>query len=256
MSNDSKPRSEFFHPEITRLPELTVWRRLLRRVMRSILKLVVWVFTRTEVRGLENVPRQGALIMVSNHLGDADALLGLAYTPRSVDLLSKADLYELPVLGKLFDAYGVIWIRQGQPDRRALRVALDALKRGRAIGIAPEGRESLTGSLEEGTGGAAYLAYKSKAPILPVTMTGTENWRIFGNMKKLTRTRVTLTIGPVFYIEERADRRTAIQEGTQQIMYRLANQLPPEYRGIFQAEVPVNTEPETGLQDRASPHDG
>lgn len=249
MSNDSKPRSEFLRPEITRLPELTFWKRTLRKIMRIVLKVMVWLFTRPEVHGLENVPRQGALIMVSNHLGDADALLGLAYTPRSVDLLSKADLYELPVLGKLFDAYGVIWIRQGQPDRRALRIALEALRLGRAIGIAPEGRESLTGGLEEGTGGAAYLAYKSKAPILPVTMTGTENWRIFGNLKKLTRTRVTLTIGPVFYIEERPDWRLAIQDGTQQIMHALARQLPLEYRGVFLASNPDGSDRDHGLQD-------
>lgn len=252
MPTASKPRSEVVQPEITRLPELSFWRRLLRKLLRAVLKLMVLIFTRPVVRGLENVPSQGALIMVSNHLGDADALLGLAYTPRSVDLLAKADLYNLPVLGKLFDAYGVIWIRQGQPDRRALRVALKGLQLGRAIGIAPEGRESLTGSLEEGTGGAAYIAYKSGAPILPVTMIGTENWRIFGNMKRLRRTPVTLNIGQVFYLHEQPDRRQAVQQGTEQIMRALAHQLPPEYRGVFQGDEPsaADLKPDTTLSER------
>jgi 1-acyl-sn-glycerol-3-phosphate acyltransferase len=256
IPTDSKPRSDIIQPEITRLPELTVWRRSLRKILRIVLKFLVWLFIRPEVHGLENVPRQGPLIMVSNHLGDADALLGLAYTPRSVDILTKADLYYLPVLGKVFDAFGVIWVHRGQPDRRALRAALTGLQQGRAVGIAPEGRESLTGSLEEGTGGAAYLAYKSKAPILPVTMTRTENWRIIGNVKRLIRTPVTLTIGPVFYLEDYPERRLAIQEGTLKIMQALARQLPPEYQGVFQTGSAARSDsiPGTPYSER-EPHD-
>src|SRR4030067_146028 len=113
-------------------------------------------------------------MVVSNHLGDADLIVGMAYSPYEVEILSKAELYDYPILGKLMDAYGVIWVHRGQPDRRALRAALEALRQGRVVGIAPEGRESLTGSLEEGTGGAAYLALKADGPILPVTFTGTQ----------------------------------------------------------------------------------
>ena len=239
MSTASKPRSEAILPEITRLPELSVWRRLLRKIMRIVLKIVVWLFTHTEVKGLENTPMDGPVLMVSNHLGDADAIVGLAYTPRSVEVIAKSELYEIPVFGKLVDAYGVIWVHRGQPDRRALRATLDALKQGRAVAIAPEGRESLSGGLEEGTGGAVYFAYKSKAFILPVTMTGTENQRLFGNMKRLKRTHVTMTVGLPFYLDDFPDRRQAISQGTLQIMQALARQLPPEYRGVFRDDEAV-----------------
>jgi 1-acyl-sn-glycerol-3-phosphate acyltransferase len=147
--------------------------------------------------------------------------------------MGKVELYDLAVVGWLMDAYGVIWVHRGQPDRRALRAALEGLQEGRIISLAPEGRESLTGSLEEGSGGAAYLALKSGAPIVPVTFTGTENARVYGNMKRLRRTPVTITVGPRFTLQDLPDRKEAIRLGTEQIMQTLAAQLPPEYRGIY-----------------------
>jgi len=171
--------------------------------------------------------------VVTNHLGDADLLVGMAYAPFEVEILSKAELYDYPMLGKLMDAYGVIWVHRGQPDRRALRSALEALRQGRVVGIAPEGRESVTGSLEEGTGGAAYLALKADVPIIPVTFTGTENQRIYANLKRLRKTRVTMTVGCQFRLEDQSGRRQAIDAGTQKIMQTLAEQLPPEYHGVY-----------------------
>ncbi len=257
MSTASKPRSEAILPEITRLPERSLGRRILRGLLRIVLKLVVWLFTSTEVSGLENTPQDGPLLMVSNHLGDADAIVGLAFTPRPVEVIAKSELYHIPMFGKLVDAYGVIWVHRGQPDRRALRVTLDALKQGRAVAIAPEGRESLTGGLEEGTGGAAYIAYKSKAPILPVTMTGTENRRLLENIKRFKRTRVTMTIGPPFYLDDYPDRREAVSQGTLQIMQALARQLPPQYQGVFkEGDAPGMDRPIQQPQSKRAQDDG
>lgn len=237
-----KPVSEHIRPEITRLPELTVARRLCRRIFLWLLRLLVRLCARCTVKGLGNVPRTGAALLVSNHLGDADLLVGLAFTPRPVEVLSKAELHDFPVLGKLMDWYGVIWVHRGQPDRRALKAALEGLNQGRLLAIAPEGRESLTGALEEGTGGAAYLAYKSGAPIVPVAFTGTENRRVFTNLKRLRRTQISLTIGEPFYLDATQNRREAIHSGTQQIMRRLARLLPAEYRGVYsEAETEVES---------------
>jgi 1-acyl-sn-glycerol-3-phosphate acyltransferase len=186
------------------------------------------------VLGLENYPRQGPALVVINHLGDADAALGLAYFPAETDSLGKAELYDFPFLGKIMDLYGVIWVHRGRPDRKALRAALDGLKEGRIIALAPEARESLTGALEEGTGGASYLALKAGVPVVPVTFTGTENSQVYGSLKRLRRACVTMTVGPAFTLRDLASQRGAIEAGTQRIMLTLARQLPPEYRGAYQ----------------------
>ena len=230
----AKPQTEKVRPEITRLPRLTTARIYFRNFLRWFFRLLVKVCLRPEVRGLENVPEESSAVAVSNHLGDADVILGFAYSRRHTDPLIKSELYDVPLLGLVLEAYGVIWIHRGQPDRRAIRAALKGLREGRIISIAPEGRESLTGALEEGTGGAAYLALKANAPILPVTLTGTENKRILDNLKRLRRTKVTLTVGPIFYLDEYSNRRTAIDQGTLRIMKTLAAQLPPEYQGVYQ----------------------
>lgn len=228
-----KPTTATARPELVRLPEHTFLRRVYRAILHALIRLLVRLFTRVRLTGLENIPRDGPLLLVSNHLGDADAIVGLAYSPRPVDLIAKIDLYDLPVAGKLLDAYGVIWIHRGQPDRRALRAALKGLEQGRIIGIAPEGRESLSGSLEEGTQGAAFLALKSGAPLLPVTFTGSENSRVFTNLRRLRRTDITCTVGMPFFLETSGDFRADLEQGTAQIMETLAAQLPPEYRGVY-----------------------
>lgn len=231
-----KPRSAVLRPGLTRLPQLTLWRRAVRSLLRGLMRLLVWLALRAEVRGLENFPAQGPFVVVANHLGDADVPLGLAYTRWIPEVMAKSELYDYPILGWLMDAFGVIWVHRGHADRNALRAALHGLAEGRAVALAPEGRESLTGGLEEGTNGAAYLALKSGVPLLPVTVTGTENSRVYGNLKRLRRTPVTLTVGPLFRLPEGEDRSQAINQGTEIIMRTLASQLPPEYRGIYQFE--------------------
>ena len=236
-STGPKPHKQVFRPEITRLPPLTPWRTFWRLLWRWTSKILVWLFARSEVEGLENFPRKGPALLVVNHLGDADVPLALAYFPTQIDGLAKAELYDFPVLGWLMEAYGVIWVHRGRPDRRALRAALKGLAQGRIVGIAPEGRESLTGALEEATHGAAFLAIKSGAPLLPVTFTGTENRRVYANLKRLRRTRLTLTVGPLFHLEmDGDDHKGAIENGTLKIMNTLAAQLPPQYRGVYQTD--------------------
>lgn len=239
-----KPVTQRVRPEITRLPPLHPWRKVARWLLILFLRLLARLLTRMRIQGMENTPQQGPVLVVSNHLGDADLVLGIAFADRQLDAIAKADLYDFPLLGWLMEAYGVIWVHRGQPDRRALRAALQGLSEGRMIAIAPEGRESLTGELEEGTPGAAYLALKSGASILPVTFTGTENRRLYANLKRLRRTEISLTIGKPFYLTQTGSWRQAVEQGTLQIMHTLAQQLPPEYRGVYLKD--VHTEVKNG----------
>lgn len=228
-----KPVSEVWRPELTRLPELKTRQRIYRRCMRAFVRLVVFLFTRATVKGLEKFPRKGPALVVINHLGDADGVLGIAFWPVFTDAFAKIELIDLPVLGWLIEMYGVIWVHRGLPDRRAISSGLEGFRKGRIISIAPEGRESLIGALEGGTEGAAFLAWKANVPIVPVAITGTENWRIYGNMKRLKRTDVSLEVGDPFYLDGELGRKEALQNGTRMIMEALARMLPVQYRGIY-----------------------
>jgi 1-acyl-sn-glycerol-3-phosphate acyltransferase len=232
-SSPPKPITDIWRPDLVALPRLTLARRAFRIFLRGLVKLVTFFTMRTTIRGMENFPRHGPALIVINHLGDADAVLLGASIPTTIDGMGKIELNDERIVGPIFRAYGVIWVHRGRPDRRALRAALDALAEGRMLGLAPEGRQSLIGGLEEGNEGAAFLAMKSGAPIVPIAMTGTENENIFGHLKRWKRAPVTLTVGKPFHLLEQADRQKMLQEGTRQIMQSLANLLPEAYRGNY-----------------------
>jgi 1-acyl-sn-glycerol-3-phosphate acyltransferase len=176
-------------------------------------------------------------VIVFNHLGDTDAVLMMATLPfeSPAEGIGKIELNEHWLVGPVFRAYGIIWVHRGQPDRKALRAALDGLAEGRLITLAPEGRQSLIGGLEEGHAGAAFLALKSGAPIVPIAMTGTENSKVYGTLKQWKRAPVTLKVGKPFHLEVHADRQKTLQEGTRQIMRALAGLLPETYRGQYRS---------------------
>ena len=232
-SSPPKPVSEIWRPELTRLPRLHWRRRVYRAFWRGLCNLVITLLTKRTVEGLENFPDKGPALVVVNHLGDADAPLLVGSIPTTLDALGKIELYDFPVLGKLMDWYGVIWLHRGRADRRAIRAALDGFAEGRFIAIAPEGRYSLVGGLEEGQQGAAFLAVKADVPIVPVGFIGTENEHVYGHLKRLRRPPIMLRVGKAFRLNQQADRQEMMREGTRRIMESLANLLPETYRGVY-----------------------
>jgi len=231
-SPEPKPVTDWWRPDLVALPKLTLARRVFRIFGRGLAKLLTFYMLDAEISGVENFPKQGPAIVVINHLGDADAVLLAAAVPTTIDGMGKIELNEHRLAGPILRAYGVIWVHRGKADRRALRAALDGLSQGRMIALAPEGRQSLQHGLEEGTEGAAFLAMKSGAPIVPVAMTGTENENVY-NGKFWKRAKATLAIGKPFHLKKYNDRQTMLREGTRQIMQSLAELLPEAYRGKY-----------------------
>jgi 1-acyl-sn-glycerol-3-phosphate acyltransferase len=228
-----KPVSKIWRPDLTRLPRLTIGRRLFRVLFRTLCRAAVFACTKTTIFGRENYPHQGPALVVINHLGDPDAVLVVAALPHFPEAFAKIELRDIPWLRWLGDRLGVIWVHRGQPDRRAISAALEAFRLGRIVLIAPEGRESLSGALEAGTEGAAFLALEAGVPVMPVTLTGSESRRIENNLKKLKRSPVKVTIGKPFVLPMQKKDPGALQEGTRLIMETLAHQLPPEFSGVY-----------------------
>jgi 1-acyl-sn-glycerol-3-phosphate acyltransferase len=195
--------------------------------------VIVFVCTKTTIQGLENYPLHKPALLVINHLGDPDAVLVLAALPDFPEVIGKIELREIRMLRVVMDMLGVIWVHRGQPDRRALSAALEAFRQGRHVIIAPEGRESVSGALEAGTSGAAFLALRAGVPVVPVTITGSEFRRIENGMKKIQRMTVELKIGKPFLLTPLTTGKDALQEGTCSIMEALASQLPAKYRGVY-----------------------
>ena len=232
-SSPPKPITDVWKPELVVLPQLTFARRLFRQFIHFVMRLVIVVLTRPTVTGFENFPKKGPALVVINHLGDADVVLVGAYAPIMFDGMGKIELRDEWFAGSIMRAYGIIWVHRGRPDRKAIRAALDGLSEGRIVGLAPEGRQSVTGGLEEGNEGAAFLALKSGAPIVPIAMTGTENENIYGHFKRFRRPRVTLQVGKPFFLREQTDRQEMLRDGTRQIMESLAELLPDSYPGNY-----------------------
>ncbi len=204
--------------------------------MRGLLHVIRFLFLKAEVRGLEIFPKQGPALVVINHRGDADSVLLMTSLPADLDALGHIELYDFPVLGKLMDWYGIIWLHRGVADRRAMRAALQGLSEGRFMVVAPEGRYSLIHGLEQGTDGAAFLARKANVPIVPIAMTGTDNALVYANARRLKRSRVTLTVGKPFRLTEPAEGPERFAGDTHRIMQTLAEMLPPELRGVYASD--------------------
>jgi 1-acyl-sn-glycerol-3-phosphate acyltransferase len=213
---------------------LTVEVPMVYRVAKSVVRALLRVLTHYEVRGQENLPPGGPLLLVFNHLAWWDAPVAMATLPWRMRAMALKDLQRVPVTGLLLALTDPIWVDRGRYDREALRQALATLERGEVLGIAPEGRMSVTGALERGKTGPVFIARTADVPILPVGLTGTETalteWRRF------RRPHITVVIGRVFTLPEDGDyvsRKECRQADADFIMRRLAELLPPEYRGVY-----------------------
>ena len=124
-----------------------------------------------EVTGTENIPRSGSFILVSNHRSWMDPpLLVAAARLREVAFMAKEELFEKAGVGPLITWLHAFPVSRKGFDRGALRIAIDRLKTGRAIGIFPEGKRSDTYQMLEWRPGLALLVRQSGAPILPAAI--------------------------------------------------------------------------------------
>ena len=152
---------------IVRTPEPSLTYRLVSGLL--VFPLFRFLF-RGSTQGLEHVPMEGPLVVASNHGSHLDPpLLGHALG-RPVAFMAKAELFAIPLLGAVIRACGAYPVRRGASDREAIRTATAKLEQGWATGVFLDGTRQANGRVNNPLPGAALLAARSGAPLLPVAI--------------------------------------------------------------------------------------
>ncbi len=222
--------------------------RSIYELVRLLAHLVVRIIVRLQVEGLENIPRDTAVILAPNHISSADIPLVAYPVPRVVHFMAKAELFQARFLGGFIRCLGAFPVRRGESDREALRVAERLLAEGEVVAIFPEGHRSEERALIEAHTGVALIAMRADAPVVPVAIWGTEQalhgWRYLWN-----RPTVTIHYGEPMKLRIGGARRTSadVKRNTDEIMGHIAAMLPPRYRGVYASLVPgaASTTPST-----------
>ncbi len=198
-----------------------------------IMRILLLLLSRWQVRGRENVPDQGPLLVVVNHLHLADIPLVSVSLGRKAIFMAKEELFRSRFSSYFANSFGAFPVHRGQLDRKALRQANRVLADGQALVIFPEGTRSKNAQLQLAFPGSALIALRCGAPVLPVGITGTE--RIKGAAWFLRRPKITVNIGPPFHLPPVNSKLSKIElaELTNLIMERIAELLPVEYRGNY-----------------------
>ena len=165
----------------------------------AVLRLMAWLLARllfrVEVRGAEHVPRTGPAMIVANHSSVLDPAIVAGVTPRPLHFLAKAELFSIPLFGRLIRAVNARPVRREGSDARALREALRILQGGHALLVFPEGTRGPEGALREGKAGAGMLALLTGAPVVPAYVEGTG--RALPRGRAVPRpTKVRVSFGP------------------------------------------------------------
>ncbi|MGC4046036.1 MAG: lysophospholipid acyltransferase family protein [Armatimonas sp.] len=177
---------------------------------------VFWLFGGgIEVKGEENLPKEGAVLLVSNHISYLDPCLIGDGSPRRVSFMAKAELFENKLLNWLLRGVDCFPVRRGEADTSAIKAVLSQLKEGRCVVIFPEGKRSPDGDLQEAEEGAAMLATRTGCPVVPVYVSGTN--KLLDRKGRLHRAKVSMSIGEPFTLPKSMPRDEAAKELMRQI---------------------------------------
>lgn len=205
------------------------------KLVRFIIRIVMKLIARIEVRNAENIPG-GNFIMASNHLGRLDSAVLLYIFDREDIIMPVAEKYKNhPIFGVIGRAANAVWLNRFETDFHALREMLKRMKEGGMLVIAPEGTRSKTGALQPGKAGVSYLAAKSGYPVLPVALTGTEDSYVLEQLKHFRRIHITATAGKLMTLEmpQGKNREQILADQTEEIMCQIAALLPKSYHGVY-----------------------
>jgi 1-acyl-sn-glycerol-3-phosphate acyltransferase len=163
--------------------------------------MVRFTGTKIEVTGEENIPDRNVLF-VSNHQGNFDIPIMMGYIPKLKGFVAKVELEKMPLVSGWMKRLGCLFLDRKDP-RQSLKTILkgiESLKEGHTLVIFPEGTRSKGNTMGEFKKGSLKLAIKSGVPIVPVTIDG--SYKIMEEKKRISKTKVNITIHPPIYMED------------------------------------------------------
>jgi len=212
-----------------------------QRLVVATFKGITSLICRIDDAQLKRVPKQGPLIIVTNHVNVLE--IPIIYTrvqPRRVHGMVLAERWKNSIWRWILDTCETIPLHRGEADLASIHKALGYLERGEMLIIAPEGTRSGDGRLQPAHPGVVLLALHSHAPLLPVAYYGAERYK--ENLSRLKRTDFHLRVGKPFYLEGKSEKVTRLvrKKMMDEVMHQLAKLLPPEYRGEY-ADISATT---------------
>ena len=177
-----------------------------------------------EVQGIRHIPREGGVLLVSNHVSFLDPVIVGSAANREIHFMARSTAFDIPGLGKLISLYNAYPVNRGAPDLGALRKTIALLKAGNVVLMFPEGTRSVDGTLGKARDGACFIADRAGVPTIPVFHRGAERM-LPRNSSRLRRTKLSVTFGePLELITgEFETKRERYQQMGNQIMEAIAD---------------------------------
>jgi len=205
---------------------------VLYSIVRAAVRALAKVFCAVRVYGAENLPPSGGVILASNHVSYLDPPIAAAAVRRHLKFMAKSELFSIPILRQLITSLGSFPIARGVADRAGLRKAERFLRAGEVILVFPEGTRSPDGRLQPPEPGLGLLALRTRVPIVPMALLGTDKVLPF-NSPIPRPGKVTVRIGPPLRFPEHYGKpitRQAVNDVAARTMQAIAAMLPPDRR--------------------------
>jgi 1-acyl-sn-glycerol-3-phosphate acyltransferase len=154
------------------------------------------------IYGKARLPERGPLIIACNHQSIIDPLVLMVIMPYKITFLAASYLFKIPILGMILRGVGAMPINNVKVDYGSLKRAIALLKKGKILGIFPEGKVSLDGQIKALMPGWAYMALKTGTGVLPVVIKGSREVLPVGTYVP-RRNTITVYIGQALYIEKK-----------------------------------------------------
>lgn len=156
------------------------------RFMRGLVRPLLKMLYRYRIKGAENLPSEGKCILCPNHIHAFDPAFLIVSQKRQIRFMAKAELFENKLLAFLLKKLGAFPVVRGAGDGKALEQAQKILRSDEVFGIFIEGSRSKTGELLRPRAGAALMAFKTGAPVVPCCITPQK-----GKLSLFSKTLVT-----------------------------------------------------------------